>query len=54
MQNFNEFYSISFNEDHIIENMNMNTIYEKSYINFVGVCQKTAPIQGYTIFKYVK
>ena len=36
---------------HIIEYM--NTLYEKRYISFAGVCPKTAPSQGYTICKYV-
>ena len=36
---------ISFNEDHIN--------YENRYINFVGICPKTAPSQGYSICKYV-
>ena len=43
----NEVCNINFNEDHIIEYM--NTLYEKRYISFVGVCPKTAPSQGYTI-----
>ena len=47
MQTFSEVCSISFNEDHIKEYI--NNIYEKMYINFVGICPKTAPSQGYTI-----
>ena len=31
----------------------MNTLYEKRYINFVSICPKTAPSQGYTMCKYV-
>ena len=50
MQTFSEVCSISFNEDH---KEYINTIYEKRYINFVGICPKTAPSQGYTICKYV-
>ena len=30
----------------------MNTLSDKRYISFVGVCPKTAPSQGYTICKY--
>ena len=50
-QTFNEVCSISFNEDYIIEYI--NTLYEKRYINYVGVCPKTAQNKGYTIYKYV-
>ena len=51
MQTFSEVCSISFNEDHIKEYI--NTIYEKRHINFVAICQKTAPSQGYTLCKYI-
>ena len=46
----NEVCSISFNEDNIKDYM--DTIYEKRYISFVGICPKTAPSKGYTICKY--
>ena len=38
---------IDFNPDII------NTLYEKRYINFVGICPKTAPSQGYNICNYI-
>ena len=50
MQTFSEVCNISFNEDNITDFI--NTIYEKRYISFVGICPKTAPSQGYTICKY--
>ena len=51
MQTFSEVCNISFNEDNIKDFI--NTIYEKRYISFVGICPKTAPSQGYTMCKYI-
>ena len=50
MQTFSEVCSISFSEDH---KEYIYTIYEKRYINFVGICPKTAPSKSYTICKYI-
>ena len=33
---------------------NISTLFtRKGYINFVAICQKTAPSQGYTLCKYI-